>query len=151
MHFIYSYYITKRHFSHVVSVQFIFCSQSRFSYLKFQWFSMESLSITLPQTANVRFKLRVSQNNSSKRFWLMDKNLRETTNLCVEIMNSKRQVEGENLVTWYKFAFTSLDVDVMFNLSNIKSPEMNATSRLDYFWRHGKEMSLSRNVFMHRY
>ena len=35
----------------------------------------------------------------------MDKNLRETTNLCVEIMNSKRQVEGENLVTWYKFAF----------------------------------------------
>ena len=81
----------------------------------------------------------------------MDKNLRETTNLCVEIMNSKRQVEGENLVTWYKFAFTSLDVDVMFNLSNIKSPEMNASSRLDYFWRHGKEISLSRNVFMHRY
>ena len=63
----------------------------------------------------------------------MDKNLRETTNLCVEIMNSKRQVEGENLVTWYKFALTSLDVDVMFNLSNIKSPEMNASSRLDYF------------------
>ena len=28
----------------------------------------------------------------------MDKKLRETTNLCVEIMNS-------NLVTWYKFAF----------------------------------------------
>ena len=27
----------------------------------------------------------------------MDENLRETTNLCVEIMNSKRQVEGE---TW---------------------------------------------------
>ena len=27
----------------------------------------------------------------------MDKNLRETTNLCVEIMNSKRQVEGK---TW---------------------------------------------------
>ena len=27
----------------------------------------------------------------------MDKNLRETTNLCVEIMNSKRQVEEE---TW---------------------------------------------------
>ena len=26
MHFIYSYYITKRHFSHVVSVQFIFCT-----------------------------------------------------------------------------------------------------------------------------
>ena len=58
---------------------------------------MESLSITLPQTANVRFKLRVSQNNSSKQFWLMDKKLRETTNLCVEIMNSKRQVEGGKL------------------------------------------------------
>ena len=29
----------------------------------------------------------------------MDKNLRETTNLCVEIMNSKRQVEGETLLT----------------------------------------------------
>ena len=28
----------------------------------------------------------------------MDKKLRETTNLCVEIVNS-------NLVTWYKFAF----------------------------------------------
>ena len=34
----------------------------------------------------------------------MDINLRETTNLGVEIMNSKRQVK-ENLVTWYKFAF----------------------------------------------
>ena len=30
----------------------------------------------------------------------MDKKLRETTNLCVEIMNSKGQVRG-NLVTWY--------------------------------------------------
>ena len=27
----------------------------------------------------------------------MNKNLRETTNLCVEIMNSKRQVEGGKL------------------------------------------------------
>ena len=34
----------------------------------------------------------------------MDKKLRETTNLFVEIMNSGRQAE-ENLVTWYKFAF----------------------------------------------
>ena len=32
----------------------------------------------------------------------MDKKLRETTKLCVEIMNRKRQVKG-NLVTWYKF------------------------------------------------
>ena len=35
------------------------------------------------------------------------------------------------MVTWYKFVFTSLDVNVMLNLSNIKSPEMYA-SRLDY-------------------
>ena len=27
----------------------------------------------------------------------MDENLRETTHLCVEIMNSKRQVEGGKL------------------------------------------------------
>ena len=60
---------------------------------------MESLSITLRQTANVRFKLGNSQNNSSKQFWLMDKNLRETTNLFVEIMNSERQVEGETWLT----------------------------------------------------
>ena len=34
----------------------------------------------------------------------MDKKLRETTNLSVKIVSSKRQVKG-NLVTWYKFAF----------------------------------------------
>ena len=34
----------------------------------------------------------------------MDEKLRETTYLCVEIMNSKRQVKL-NLVTWYKFEF----------------------------------------------
>ena len=32
----------------------------------------------------------------------MGKNLRENTNLCLEIMNSRRQ-EKETLVTWYKF------------------------------------------------
>ena len=60
---------------------------------------MESLSITLRQTANVRFKLGDSQNNSSKQFWLMDKNLLETTNLFVEIMNSEQQVEKETWLT----------------------------------------------------
>ena len=35
----------------------------------------------------------------------MDKKLRETPNLCVEIINTKRQVKMKrNLVTWYKFA-----------------------------------------------
>ena len=31
----------------------------------------------------------------------MDKKLREATNLCEEIMNSKRQLKGK-LGTWYK-------------------------------------------------
>ena len=35
----------------------------------------------------------------------MDEKLRETTYLCVEIMNSRRQVK-RNLVTWYKFMLT---------------------------------------------
>ena len=34
----------------------------------------------------------------------MGKKLCETPNLCVEIMNSKRQ-ERRSLVTWYKFLF----------------------------------------------
>ena len=44
----------------------------------------------------------------------MDKKLRETTYLCVKIMNSKRQMycKRGNLVTWYKFCH------VMLNLSN---------------------------------
>ena len=52
----------------------------------------------------------------------MDKKLPETTNLCVDIMNSKRQVTAKrgNLVTWYKFAFTVKVVrcNVMLNLCN---------------------------------
>ena len=36
---------------------------------------------------------------------LMYEKLRETTNLCVEILNSWRQTKG-NFVTWYKFAFS---------------------------------------------
>ena len=31
--------------------------------------------------------------------------LRESANLCVEILNSRRQTKGD-LVTWYKFAFS---------------------------------------------
>ena len=33
----------------------------------------------------------------------MDKKLRETANLCVEIMKGKRQMG--KMVTWYKLAF----------------------------------------------
>ena len=42
--------------------------------------------------------------------------MRETTNLCVEIMNSKRQVMGE---TWSRGTNSRLpfDVNVMLNLS----------------------------------
>ena len=53
----------------------------------------------------------------------MDKKLRETTNLCVEIMNSKRQVRGE---TWSRGTNSRLpfDVNVMLNLSNISILEI---------------------------
>ena len=53
----------------------------------------------------------------------MDKILRETTNLCVEIMNSKRQVNGE---TWSRgtkrrFSFEAkvkLNHSIVFNWGN---------------------------------
>ena len=37
----------------------------------------------------------------------MDNKLHETSNLCVEMMNSKRQVKGMHgdLIIWYKFTF----------------------------------------------
>ena len=41
----------------------------------------------------------------------MDKKLRETTNLCVEIMNSKRQVKRK------LGHVVQIDVNVMLNLS----------------------------------
>ena len=48
----------------------------------------------------------------------MDKKLRETTNLCVEIINSKRQVKGK---TWSRGTNSRLPIEVnaMLNLSNI--------------------------------
>ena len=53
----------------------------------------------------------------------MDKKLRETTNLCVEIMNSKRQVMGE---TWSRGTNSRLpfDVNVMLNISNLSILEI---------------------------
>ena len=53
---------------------------------------LESLRTSRRQTANVRFKLRMSRKNQLITI-LMAKKLRETTNLGVEIMNSKRQVK----------------------------------------------------------
>ena len=47
---------------------------------------------------DVRFKLRISENrkwadkNGSKQIILLDKKLRETSNLWIEIINSKQQL-----------------------------------------------------------
>ena len=48
----------------------------------------------------------------------MDKKFGKTTNLCVEIMNSKRQVMGE---TWSRGTNSRLpfDINVMLNLSRV--------------------------------
>ena len=47
-------------------------------------------SLSFTYTANVRFKLRISQNIENNRIKtnLMDKKLRETTNLWVEIIGT---------------------------------------------------------------
>ena len=56
---------------------------------------IESLSSMYMQMEDVRFKLRISQNrkwadkNVSKQIILLDKKLHETTNLWIEIINSK--------------------------------------------------------------
>ena len=47
-------------------------------------------SLSFTYTANARFKLRISQNKENNRIKtnLMDKKLRETTNLWVEIIGT---------------------------------------------------------------
>ena len=53
----------------------------------------------------------------------MDKELRETTNLCVEVMNSNRQVKGKlGHVSNSRLLF---DVNVMLNLSYILPRRQN--------------------------
>ena len=58
----------------------------------------QAVEVKTTYTANVRFNLRISQNrkwadkNSSKQF-LRIKKLHKTTNLGVELMNSKRKVK----------------------------------------------------------
>ena len=49
----------------------------------------------------------------------MDKKLGETTNLCVEIMSSERQVMGK--LTWSRGTNSRLplDINVMLNLSRV--------------------------------
>ena len=72
----------------------------------------------LRQTANVRFKLRISQNrklnkeikkaqnNSNVYKW------RETTNFCVKVMNSKQQVK-----TKVSLVRVQIAVNFILNLS----------------------------------
>ena len=48
----------------------------------------------------------------------MNKKLRETTNLCVEIMNSKRQVKGTLGHVVHTNSGLPFDVNVKFNLSS---------------------------------
>ena len=49
----------------------------------------------------------------------MYEKLRESTNLCVEILNSRRQTKG-NFVTWTNWRFP-FDVGVIPNLASILS------------------------------
>ena len=47
----------------------------------------------------------------------MDKTLHETTNLCVEMMNSKRQVKGKLGHVVHTNSRLLFDVNMMLNLS----------------------------------
>ena len=75
---------------------------------------------------DVTAAMLVVKNKSISLLWelnsisiLMDKKLGETTNLCVEIMNSKRQVIGK--FTWSRGTNSRLpfDIHVMLNLSRV--------------------------------
>ena len=56
----------------------------------------------------------------------MDKKLRETTNLCVEIINSKRQVKGK------LGHVVQIDVNAMFNLSTIAPQSREISQTFDW-------------------
>ena len=56
----------------------------------------------------------------------MDKKLRETTNLCVEIINSKRQVKGK------LGHVVQIDVNAMLNLSNIAPQSREISQTFDW-------------------
>ena len=82
---------------------------------------MESLSFTY--TTNARFKLRISGNrksadekDSKQLLWI--KKLREATNLCVQIMNSKTTSKGE---TWSRGTNPRLpfDINAKLNFSSV--------------------------------
>ena len=71
----------------------------------------------------------------------MGKNLRENTNLCLEIMNSRRQAK-ETLVTWYKF-----DVNVRRMLKKITvKPLLRRLRAVCYFSDFSLQSYCTRNL-----
>ena len=54
----------------------------------------ESLSFTYTANGKHQIQVEKEQIKTAQKFF-MDKKLRKTTYLCVEIMNSKRQVKGK--------------------------------------------------------
>ena len=54
----------------------------------------ESLSFTYTTNGKHQIQIENEQIKTAQKIF-MDKKLRETTYLCVEIMNSKRQVKGK--------------------------------------------------------
>ena len=58
----------------------------------------------------------------------MDKKLHETTNLCVEIMNGKKQVKGK-LGQMVQIRICHLTLSMMLNLSNYGKIHNNEVSQ----------------------
>ena len=73
----------------------------------------------------------------------MDEKLRETTNLLVELMDSKRQVKGPGLA-WYKFAFAV--VNVMLNLLPARLFSLQELMKLNFSWVWSSKFM----IFSHR-
>ena len=69
----------------------------------------------------------------------MDINLRETTNLGVEIMNSKRQVK-EKLGHVVQISVCRCDVNVILNLSNTSVSSCMRVAMLRQFLPPSKEL-----------
>ena len=65
----------------------------------------------------------------------MDKKLGETTNLCVEIMNSKRQVIWK--LTWSRGTNSRLpfEINVMLNLSRVTFTSNGKMQRSNSSWK----------------
>ena len=112
----------------------------------------ESLSFTY--TANVGFKLRISQNwrwadrNSSKQFlWI--KNCVKL-NLCVEIMNSKRQVNGK-LGHMVQIRVCPFDVNVMLNpevCAKVNSTQFPCGGKCNLnCWKNGSPLIIACALF----